>query len=195
MAEANTSQNTVKNDFVKFNNTVIMNDTETSKDGPLPTNIPSPTTIARDVLYTPNHRISSSLLNKANTESSGQIYYDLLPGNVNGGANKVLPINGINTVTVHTPSSTTLGCRTISHIIRKQHLILPVLHSSWTVPSLCVSPHPGSTWIHPVIPDMAIGTMPNIFELNRCYFRLTSIQQIENNSSQPTHGSTFLLTN
>lgn len=103
MAEANTPQSTVRNDLVKFNNAVIMNDTETTRDGPPPTNIPSPTTIGRDILYTPNHRISSSLLNKANTESSGQIYYDLLPGNVNGGANKVLPINGINTVTVHTP--------------------------------------------------------------------------------------------
>lgn len=103
LAESNTPESTVKNDLVKFNNAVIMNDTETIKDGPAPTNIPSPTTIGRDVLYTANHRISSSLLNKANTESSGQIYYDLLPGNVNGGANKVLPINGINTVTVHTP--------------------------------------------------------------------------------------------
>ncbi|MGJ0444186.1 DUF5704 domain-containing protein [Paenibacillus polysaccharolyticus] len=103
MAETNTPQSTVKNDLVKFNNAVIMNDTETTKDGPLPNNIPSPTTIGRDVLYTPNHRISSSLQNKANTESSGQIYYDLLPGNVNGGANKILPIHGINPVTVHTP--------------------------------------------------------------------------------------------
>lgn len=103
MAETNTPQSTVKNDLVKFNNAVIMNDNETTKDGPLPNNIPSPTTIGRDVLYTPNHRISSSLRNKANTESSGQIYYDLLPGNVNGGANKILPIHGINTVTVHTP--------------------------------------------------------------------------------------------
>ncbi|WP_272039974.1 DUF5704 domain-containing protein [Paenibacillus sp. JJ-100] len=103
IAETNTPQSTVKNDLVKFNNTIIMNDAETSKDGPTPINIPSPTTIGRDVLYTPNHRISSSLLNKANTESSGQIYYDLLPGNVNGGANKVLPIHNINTVTVHTP--------------------------------------------------------------------------------------------
>ncbi len=103
MAETNTPQSTVKNDLVKFNNAVMMNDNETTKDGPLPNNIPSPTTIGRDVLYTPNHRISSSLRNKANTESSGQIYYDLLPGNVDGGANKILPIHGINTVTVHTP--------------------------------------------------------------------------------------------
>ncbi|WP_427181004.1 DUF5704 domain-containing protein [Paenibacillus sp. TC-CSREp1] len=103
MAETNTPQNTVKNDLVKFNHATIMNDAETTKDGPTPSHIPPPATIGRDVLYTPNLRISSSLPNKANTESSGQIYYELLPGNVNGGADKVLPINGINTVTVHTP--------------------------------------------------------------------------------------------
>ncbi|GGH71008.1 hypothetical protein GCM10008014_55970 [Paenibacillus silvae] len=103
MAEANTPQSTVKNDLVKFNHATIMNDAETTKDGPTPSHIPPPATIGRDVLYTPNLRISSSLPNKANTESSGQIYYELLPGNVNGGADKALPINGINTVTVHTP--------------------------------------------------------------------------------------------
>ncbi|WP_342571601.1 DUF5704 domain-containing protein [Paenibacillus sp. FSL R5-0749] len=103
MAETNTPQSKVNNDLVKFNNTTIMNDVEATKDGPTPSNIPNPTTIGRDVLYKPGNMISNSLLNKASTTSSGEIYYDLLPGNVNGGANKILPINGINTVTVHTP--------------------------------------------------------------------------------------------
>lgn len=103
MAESNTPQSKVNNDLVKFNNTTIMNDVEATKDGPTPSNIPNPTTIGRDVLHKPGNMISNSLLNKANTTSSGEIYYDLLPGNVNGGANKILPINGINTVTVHTP--------------------------------------------------------------------------------------------
>lgn len=103
MAESNTPQSRVNNDLVKFNNTTIMNDVEATKDGPTPSNIPNPTTISRDVLYKPGNIISNSLLNKANTTSSGEIYYDLLPGNVDGGANKILPINGINTVTVHTP--------------------------------------------------------------------------------------------
>lgn len=103
MAESNTPQSKVNNDLVKFNNTTIMNDVEATKDGPTPSNIPNPTMIGRDVLYKPGNMISNSLLNKANTTSSGEIYYDLLPGNVNGGANKILPINGINTVTVHTP--------------------------------------------------------------------------------------------
>ncbi|GAS85332.1 unknown protein [Paenibacillus amylolyticus] len=103
MAESNTPQSKVNNDLVKFNNTTIMNDVEATKDGPTPSNIPNPTTIGHDVLYKPGNMISNSLLNKADTTSSGEIYYDLLPGNVNGGANKILPINGINTVTVHTP--------------------------------------------------------------------------------------------
>ncbi len=103
MAESNTPQSKVNNDLVKFNNTKVMDDAEATKNGPTPTNIPDPTPIGRDVLYKPNNMISSSLLNKANTTSSGEIFYDLLPGNVNGGANKTLPIPGINTVTVHTP--------------------------------------------------------------------------------------------
>ncbi|ETT29610.1 hypothetical protein C161_28953 [Paenibacillus sp. FSL R5-192] len=103
IAESNTPQSKVNNDLVKFNNTTIMNDVEATKDGPAPSNIPNPTTIGRDVLYKPGNMISNSLLNKANTTSSGEIYYDLLPDNVNGGSNKILPINGINTVTVHTP--------------------------------------------------------------------------------------------
>ncbi|MCG7380510.1 DUF5704 domain-containing protein [Paenibacillus sp. ACRSA] len=103
MAESNTPQSKVNNDLVIFNNNKVMDDAEATKDGPTPTNIPDPTPIGRDVLYMPNNMISSTLLNKANTTSSGEIFYNLLPGNVNGGANKVLPIPGINTVTVHTP--------------------------------------------------------------------------------------------
>ncbi|KOY14275.1 hypothetical protein AMS66_22965 [Paenibacillus xylanivorans] len=103
MAESNTPQSKVNNDLVKFNNIKIMDDAETTKDGPTPTNIPNPTAIGQDVLYKPNNMISNTLMNKENTTSSGEIHYELLPGNVNGGSNKVLPINGINTVTVHTP--------------------------------------------------------------------------------------------
>ncbi|MFE6078375.1 DUF5704 domain-containing protein [Paenibacillus sp. NPDC057886] len=103
MAESNTPQSKVNNDMVNFNGSTIMSSSETTKDGPIPSNIPNPTTINRDVLYKPSNMISNTLINKANTTSSGEIYYELLPGNVNGGINKVFPINGINTVTVHTP--------------------------------------------------------------------------------------------
>ncbi|MGV2887925.1 DUF5704 domain-containing protein [Paenibacillus taichungensis] len=104
MAESTTPESKVNNDMVSFNGSTIMSSAEATKDGPTPSNIPNPTTIGRDVLYKPNNMISNTLLNKANTSSSGTIYYDLLPKNVNGGANTQFPINGINTVTVHTPT-------------------------------------------------------------------------------------------
>lgn len=85
MAESNTPQSKVNNDLVKFNNTKIMDDAETTKDGPTPTNIPNPTTIGQDVLFKPNNMISNTLMNKENTTSSGEIHYELVPGNVNGG--------------------------------------------------------------------------------------------------------------
>ncbi|MGP3784013.1 DUF5704 domain-containing protein [Paenibacillus sp. 1A_MP2] len=84
MAESNTPQSKVSNDMVNFNGPTIMSSSETTKDGPIPSNIPNPTTINGDVLYKPNNMISNTLINKANTTSSGEIYYDLLPGNVNG---------------------------------------------------------------------------------------------------------------
>ncbi|MFD0619032.1 DUF5704 domain-containing protein [Paenibacillus sp. GCM10027629] len=104
MAQSNTPESKVNNDMVKFNNNTIMDHSEVTKDGPTPANIPNPTTIGRDVLYKPNNMISSTLLNRADTPSTGTIYYDLLPNNINGGANTQFPINGINTVTVHTPT-------------------------------------------------------------------------------------------
>lgn len=104
MAQSNTPESKVNNDMVKFNNNTIMDHSEVTKDGPTPANIPNPTTIMRDVLYKPNNMISSTLLNRADTPSTGTIYYDLLPNNINGGSNTQFPINGINTVTVHTPT-------------------------------------------------------------------------------------------
>ncbi|RRJ55017.1 hypothetical protein EHV15_35510 [Paenibacillus oralis] len=104
MAESNTDQSKVNNDMVNFNGTTIMSPNVTLKDGPTPTNIPNPTKISRDVLYKANNMISNTLLNKANTIGTGTIFYELLPNNVNGGADVQFPINGINTVTVHTPT-------------------------------------------------------------------------------------------
>ncbi|MGG0824578.1 hypothetical protein ABE099_17085, partial [Paenibacillus turicensis] len=47
--------------------------------------------------------IPTTKTNKANQPSSGTIFYGLMSGNINGGENKEYPINGINSVTVHTP--------------------------------------------------------------------------------------------
>ncbi|MRN52273.1 DUF5704 domain-containing protein, partial [Paenibacillus monticola] len=102
-AESTTGKNTVNNDFVVFNGATIMDKAPVSQSAPTPGNLPAPTQIDRNVLFGSNYMISSTLLNRANTSSSGLIYYDLIPGNVNGGSNNSFPINGINTITVHTP--------------------------------------------------------------------------------------------
>ncbi|OAB44608.1 hypothetical protein PGLA_07800 [Paenibacillus glacialis] len=94
----------VKNDKVDFNGDTIMDDSEVSKTGPTPTKIPNPTMIDNSVLYKDALLISSSLLNKLNTTSTGTIYYKLLPQNIGGGSDKQYPVNSINTVTVHTPT-------------------------------------------------------------------------------------------
>ncbi|MFE9276025.1 DUF5704 domain-containing protein [Paenibacillus glucanolyticus] len=102
-AESAVGQNQVKNDRVLFNGSTVMSDSWAQGTAPTPGIIPPATTIQRDVLYGKNYLISSTLLNKANTTSTGTIDYELIPGNINGGSNKTYPVNAINTVTVHTP--------------------------------------------------------------------------------------------
>ncbi len=104
MAEAQTGEPDVRNDQVNFNGSTIMDGSWTSKNGSAPGRVPAPTLIGTNVLYESSLLISSSIKNAANTPSNGTIYYDLVSGNVNGGNDKEFPINGINTVTVHTPT-------------------------------------------------------------------------------------------
>ncbi|WP_145950141.1 DUF5704 domain-containing protein [Paenibacillus sp. Y412MC10] len=104
MAESGTQDPKVKNDTVTFNGSTVMNGAEATKDGPTPTNIPKPTTIGQNVLYSSGNVISNSLTNKADTPSTGTITYGMITGNVGGPTLPTsYPINGINTVTVHTP--------------------------------------------------------------------------------------------
>ncbi|MCY9760619.1 DUF5704 domain-containing protein [Paenibacillus alvei] len=93
----------VQNDSLQFNGQTIMDSRETEESAPTPGHIPAPTLIGNNVLYSPNNVISNTLGNKKDTPSSGTIDYTLLPNNINGGADKQFQINGINTVTVHTP--------------------------------------------------------------------------------------------
>lgn len=102
-AESAVGQNQVKNDRVLFNGSTVMSDSWAQGTAPTPGIIPPAATIQRDVLYGRNYLISNTLLNKANTTSTGTIDYDLIPGNINGGSNQSFPIHAINTVTVHTP--------------------------------------------------------------------------------------------
>lgn len=102
-AEKEVKKVQVTNDTLLFNNQKIMDGTKVEETGPSPGNIPAPTQIDQNVLYSPNHMISSDKVNRANTASAGTIFYGLLPGNINGGGNQEFSIHGINTVTVHTP--------------------------------------------------------------------------------------------
>lgn len=93
----------VENDYLEFNGQKILNNSRVKETGPTPGQIPEPTMIGQDVLYSPGNLISSSKVNKKDTPSSGVINYGLMPGNINGGSDQHFAINGINTVTVHTP--------------------------------------------------------------------------------------------
>ncbi|WGV33236.1 DUF5704 domain-containing protein [Paenibacillus polymyxa] len=93
----------VENDTVKFNGQTIMDHQRVKEKGPTPGKIPEPVKIGSDTLYSPGHMIEKHKINKPNTPSSGDITYAILKGNINGGADKTFPIQGTNTVTVHTP--------------------------------------------------------------------------------------------
>lgn len=102
-AEGAVTKNKVKNDSVLFNGSVIMDDTKVEETAPTPSTIPESPMTNQNVFYRSGMVISNSLLNKADTPSSGNINYNLIKG-IKGGSAKTYPINGINTVTVHTPT-------------------------------------------------------------------------------------------
>ncbi|MGE6667949.1 DUF5704 domain-containing protein [Paenibacillus xylanexedens] len=94
----------VKNDYLKFNGAVVMDNAKVEETGPTPGQIAEPQMIGKDVLYSPDNEISKTLLNKKDTPSTGEIRYELMSGNVNdGNEEETFEIPGINTVTVHTP--------------------------------------------------------------------------------------------
>ncbi|MDQ0087491.1 hypothetical protein J2T12_000885 [Paenibacillus anaericanus] len=113
IAEAQTEDPEVQNDTVSFTwegqETTVMDGNPVTKTGPTPGSIPEPAKIGSykhsgdRVLYEDHLLISNSLLNKADTPSTGEIFYELLPENVGGIGNKDFAITPINSVTVHTP--------------------------------------------------------------------------------------------
>ncbi|MCC3382182.1 DUF5704 domain-containing protein [Paenibacillus farraposensis] len=102
-AEGAVKEIEVENDTLIFENRIIMNPERVKVNGPKPGVIPTSGTIGPDVLYNPGHVIDKHKINKANTVSSGDITFAILKGNIRGGADKTFTIQGINTVTVHTP--------------------------------------------------------------------------------------------
>jgi hypothetical protein len=93
----------VTNDTFTFEGFTIMDGAQTEESGPTPGRIQQAAQIGQDVLYSPYNMIPTTKTNKANQPSTGTIFYGLMSGNINGGENKEYPINGINSVTVHTP--------------------------------------------------------------------------------------------
>ncbi|RJG21386.1 bacterial surface protein [Paenibacillus thiaminolyticus] len=93
----------VRNDSLTFKGKSIMDGDPVEESGLTPGKIPQPYQINENVLYKDRLLIESHKVNAKDIPSTGTIYYDLLPQNINGGANKQYPIYGINTVTIHTP--------------------------------------------------------------------------------------------
>lgn len=101
-AENNTGKVKVTNDYLKFNNTTVIDNSQAKESGPAPGTIPSPKQTGQDVLYENDLLVENTKVNQANTTSTGTIQYELIES-VNGGAPQSFPVNGLNTVTVHTP--------------------------------------------------------------------------------------------
>ncbi|WP_339298002.1 DUF5704 domain-containing protein [Paenibacillus sp. FSL R5-0623] len=113
MAEGQTGPPDVKNDALDFtwegSTTNVMDGSTVVENGPDPTQIPAPTKIGsykntgEQVLYEDQLLIPRTLLNKADTDSTGEIQYALHPTTLGGSGGKTFPVDPINTVTVHTP--------------------------------------------------------------------------------------------
>ncbi|MET1176099.1 DUF5704 domain-containing protein, partial [Paenibacillus amylolyticus] len=113
MAEGQTGPPDVKNDALDFtwegSTTNVMDGSTVVENGPDPTQIPAPTKIGsykntgEQVLYEDRLLIPRTLLNKADTESTGEIQYALHPTTLGGSGGKTFSVDPINTVTVHTP--------------------------------------------------------------------------------------------
>ncbi|GAB6988413.1 DUF5704 domain-containing protein [Paenibacillus pini] len=103
LAERAVQKVKVENDTLIFKGQKIMDSQRVDELGPRPVQIPEPLHIGDNVLYSSGNMISSNKENRKDTPSTGEIFYDLMSGNINGGENQTFTIFGINTVTVHTP--------------------------------------------------------------------------------------------
>ncbi|WP_408894516.1 DUF5704 domain-containing protein [Paenibacillus taichungensis] len=102
-AEAEVKENSVNNDKVVFNGATVMDPAPMDKTAPRPGTIPQPSMIDDNVLYQNRLTIQNTLVNKEDQPTTGEIAYGLIPGNIKGGQDQKFPIQGINSVTVHTP--------------------------------------------------------------------------------------------
>ncbi len=113
MAQSHTDDPDVRNDKFTFTfsgkKTEVMNGDWIKNEGKEPSEIPDAPLIRsfketkEMTLYKANLTIPKTLVNKANTPSTGTIYFKLQANQVNGVMDMRYPINNINSVTVHTP--------------------------------------------------------------------------------------------
>lgn len=101
-AESAVGQVMVANDLLIFNDATLMNNEWKEKKTEDPKVIPQSTEIGRDVLYTKNQLIAPEKLNGVK-DSDGTVNYKLIASVGGGNTFADFPIEGINTVTIHTP--------------------------------------------------------------------------------------------
>ncbi|MCQ4088480.1 DUF5704 domain-containing protein [Saccharibacillus sp. JS10] len=102
-AEEKIPQVKVNNDKVVFKGVTQMSDAVSIENTPVPTKLPNGTPISRDVLYSPDHIIPKTKINRYAEGSRGSITYTELDDNHNSDPGDTYPIPNINPVTVHTP--------------------------------------------------------------------------------------------
>ena len=102
-AEAVVGEVAVRNDALRFNGQQLMDDSQTMEEGPQPQPVPAPGFIDENVLYKTGNLIPSTIQNRADTASTGQVEYTPMDSVHGSGETKTFEVDGINTVTVHTP--------------------------------------------------------------------------------------------
>ncbi len=93
----------VHNDKLIVVGQLIMDAQEKTVSTPTPTSMPTPTMIGRNVLYKSGNRIEKTKVNRKDTQSTGTVFYTIMEGGKGNYTPIQKPIQGINTVTVHTP--------------------------------------------------------------------------------------------
>lgn len=93
----------VHNDKLIVVGQLIMDAQEKTVSTPTPASMPTPTMIGRNVLYKSGNRIEKTKVNRKDTQSTGTVLYTIMEGGKGNYTPIQKPIQGINTVTVHTP--------------------------------------------------------------------------------------------
>jgi hypothetical protein len=102
-ADTSVGRVSVRNDTVTFNGATIMNGSPRNDSGVTPTDIPASPMIGNNVLYMSGIKIPREKINQANNATTGSLTYGVRTDVAGGGSARILPISGMNTVTIHTP--------------------------------------------------------------------------------------------